>query len=107
MSISFDGHIPRLNISTPSLCNALYKMFEKSPETDWTISMDNVHMSPWKLSTVQLKLSTVRVHGQCPLSESMDNVNSVHENDKNYLFILSFKPTCVLSKQKFSDSEFK
>ena len=34
MSISFDGHIPRLNISTPSLCIALYKMFGKSPETE-------------------------------------------------------------------------
>ena len=55
----FDGHIPQLNISTPSLCIGLYKMLGKSPETEWTISLDNVHC----------------VHGNWPLSEYMYNVH--------------------------------
>ena len=89
MSISFDGHIPRLNISTLHhvllYIKCLGKAQKLTGQFPWTMStesMEIVHctveivlcQSPWTMSTV-------RVHGQYQLSPwtfSMDSVDNFH-----------------------------
>ena len=89
MSISFDGHIhvPRLNISTPSLCigQIEYKMLGKSPETERTISMDNVHCVhgnwplPGSMYDIQCPLSPWTMSSESMSMDSVDNFYGLYD----------------------------